>query len=50
VSAEMRQGELLGLKWEDVDLKVGVLRVRRTVFNGAVNAPRHPGPHGATAA
>jgi integrase len=27
----MRQGELLALKWDDVDLKRGVLRVRRTV-------------------
>ena len=40
VSTGMRQGELLGLKWEDVDLKEGVLSVRRTVFNGAVNAPK----------
>jgi integrase len=27
----MRQGELLALKWEDVDLERGVLRVRRTL-------------------
>jgi integrase len=27
----MRQGELLALKWDDVDLKRGVLRVRRTL-------------------
>ena len=27
----MRQGELLALKWDDVDLKSGVLRVRRTL-------------------
>jgi integrase len=40
VSTGLRQGELLGLKWEDVDLQEGVLRVRRTVFNGAVNAPK----------
>lgn len=40
VSTGLRQDELLGLKWEDVDLKEGVLRVRRTVFNGAVNAPK----------
>jgi integrase len=27
----LRQGELLGLKWEDVDLESGILRVRRTL-------------------
>jgi integrase len=27
----MRQGELLGLKWEDIDLEVGTLQVRRTL-------------------
>ena len=27
----MRQGELLGLKWEDVDLGSGTVRVRRTL-------------------
>jgi len=27
----LREGELLGLKWEDVDLKEGVLHVRRTL-------------------
>lgn len=27
----MRQGELLALKWDDVDLECGVLRVRRTL-------------------
>lgn len=27
----LRQGELLGLKWEDVDLEVGIVRVRRTL-------------------
>jgi integrase len=30
VTAGLRVGELLGLKWEDVDLDTGVLRVRRT--------------------
>jgi len=40
VSTGLRQGELLGLKWEDVDLQEGILRARRTVFNGAVNAPK----------
>jgi integrase len=27
----MRQGELLGLKWEDIDFKAGLLRVKRQV-------------------
>jgi integrase len=31
VHTGMRQGELLGLKWEDVDLGSGVIRVRRTL-------------------
>jgi hypothetical protein len=30
-AAGMRQGELLALKWEDVDLEDGRLRVRRTL-------------------
>jgi integrase len=30
VTAGLRVGELLGLKWEDVDLDTGTLRVRRT--------------------
>ena len=31
VTAGLRQGELLGLKWEDVDLDHGILRVKRTL-------------------
>jgi integrase len=31
VSTGMREGELLGLKWADVDLEAGALRVRRTL-------------------
>src|SRR5919112_815624 len=40
VTTGMRSGELLGLQWRDIDLEVGVLQVRRTVFNGEVNAPK----------
>ena len=31
VNCGLRQGELLGLKWADVDLEAGKLRVRRTL-------------------
>ena len=31
VTTGLRQGELLGLKWDDVDLEGGTLRVRRTL-------------------
>jgi integrase len=36
----MRNGEILALQWQDVDLEAGTLQVRRTVFNGKVNAPK----------
>jgi integrase len=32
----LRQGELLGLKWEDVDLEKGTLQVRRTMSESRV--------------
>ncbi len=31
ISAGLRQGEILGLKWEDLDLDAGTLQVRRTL-------------------
>ena len=31
VTAELRQGELLGLRWEDVSLEAGTLQVWRTL-------------------
>jgi integrase len=40
VTTGMRQGELLGLKWRDLDLKKDTLRVRRTVRNAEVNPPK----------
>jgi integrase len=40
VTTGMRSGEILGLQWRDVDLDAGMLQVRRTVFNGAVNTPK----------
>jgi integrase len=45
VTTGMRQGELLGLKWEDVDLEAGTLQVRRTLSTATgegftFNAPK----------
>lgn len=40
VTTGMRQGELLGLKWEDVDLTEGVVNIRRTVWEGVATAPK----------
>jgi integrase len=37
VTTGMCSGELLGLKWEDVDFRAETLRVNRTVFNGRVD-------------
>jgi integrase len=31
ITTGLRQGELLGLKWDDIDLDVGTLQVRRTL-------------------
>lgn len=36
----LRQGELLGLQWKDLDLTRGQLRVRRAVINGIVGTPK----------
>jgi integrase len=36
----MRNGELLALKWSDISPDTGTLQVRRTVFNGQINAPK----------
>ena len=36
----MRQGELLGLRWSDVDLDTGIVRVKRTVYNGQIHPPK----------
>ena len=42
VTTGMRNGELLGLQWRDVDLDANTLQVRRTVFNSARSgAHRH---------
>jgi integrase len=36
----MRQGELLGLKWGDIDLDEGTSRVRRTLWEGKITPPK----------
>ena len=36
----MRIGELLGLRWDDVDLKAEHLRVRRAVARGKIGTPK----------
>lgn len=36
----LRQGELIGLQWSDVDFKKGVLRVKRTVYRGRIGSPK----------
>jgi integrase len=36
----MRQGELLGLQWKDIDLESGTLRVNRSVYEGVVSSPK----------
>jgi integrase len=40
VHCGLRQGELLGLKWEDVDLEARTLPVRRTLSKGEFAAPK----------
>lgn len=40
VQTGMRSGELLGLRWKDVDLEGGIVQVRRSVFNGHIEAPK----------
>ena len=40
VTTGMRQGELLGLKWDDVDLAKGVLQVKRTIWAGQATPPK----------
>lgn len=40
ITTGMRQGELLGLQWKDIDLDAGIVRVRRTVYNGQIQPPK----------
>jgi integrase len=43
VTTGLRQGELLGLRWEDVDLEAGTLQVRRTLVT-AKDGPQLTAP------
>lgn len=36
----LRIGELLALRWQDVDLETGMLRVRQTVYEGHFDEPK----------
>lgn len=42
VTSGLRRGELLGLRWEDLDLKAGKLQVRRTLQKGQMLSPKTP--------
>ncbi len=42
--AGLRQGELLGLRWEDVDLMAGKLLVRQAITRGVVGTPKSGKP------
>ena len=44
VHCGMRQGELLGLRWDDVDLDAGMLQVRRTLTGSQGGRPVFTGP------
>lgn len=36
----IRIGELLGLRWEDVDFEAGIITVRQSVWRGKIQAPK----------
>jgi len=40
VTTGVRIGELLALRWQDVDLSAGVLRVTRTLYEGHIDEPK----------
>jgi integrase len=40
ITAGLRQSELIGLQWGDLDLHNGRLTVKRSVFKGKINAPK----------
>lgn len=40
LSAGLRQGELLGLEWQDLSLDKGFLIVRQSIFRGHIGSPK----------
>lgn len=40
VTTGMRQGELLALRWNDLDFVTESLQIRRTIFGGKISAPK----------
>ena len=40
ITTGMRQGELLGLQWKEIDLEEGTLRVSRSVYDGVISPPK----------
>ncbi len=40
VTAGLRQGELIGLRWTDLDMDGSRLTVKRSVFKGKINPPK----------
>jgi integrase len=40
VLTALRIGELLALRWQDIDLQTGVLRVSRTLYEGHIDEPK----------
>ncbi|MCB9477218.1 MAG: tyrosine-type recombinase/integrase [Deltaproteobacteria bacterium] len=36
----MRRGELLALQWKDIDFERGIIKVRRSIWNGLVTTPK----------
>ena len=41
LKAGLRRGELLALRWEDVDLHAGKLLVRQSVYRGQITSPKN---------